>query len=271
MAFLRRKRTRGQAMIEFALILPVLVLLLLLAIDFGRVFFGWVALNNSVRIAASEAGYHPEGWDGGNPLVMAQQQAVYREEVVQDISTINCAPSGGGAWADDDIPDPAFIDMTGTTDPYEVGDHVRVNMSCDFSFLTPLVGIVVGDPLTISAGAEFPVKAGDIAGVPIGSSIPTPTPTPLPTPSPTPSPTPGPSATATPSATPSPTPAQCEVPQLFGLRANDAASVFHGPPYSFTGNLTINRPPNGNYVITGQNLTAGQMFPCTTDITVFGS
>ena len=54
--------SRGQAMVEFALILPLLLLVLLLAIDFGRVFFGWVALNNASRIAASEAGFHPEAW-----------------------------------------------------------------------------------------------------------------------------------------------------------------------------------------------------------------
>ena len=42
-----RKISRGQALVEFAFILPILVLLLLLAVDFGRVFFGWVALNNA--------------------------------------------------------------------------------------------------------------------------------------------------------------------------------------------------------------------------------
>ena len=33
-------------MVEFALIMPLLVLLLVMAIDFGRVFFGWVALDD---------------------------------------------------------------------------------------------------------------------------------------------------------------------------------------------------------------------------------
>ena len=30
-------------MVEFALVLPILALLLVLAVDFGRVFFGWVS------------------------------------------------------------------------------------------------------------------------------------------------------------------------------------------------------------------------------------
>ena len=50
-----RPRRRGQAMVEFALVLPLLVLLLVMAIDFGRVFFGWVALQNATRIAADYA------------------------------------------------------------------------------------------------------------------------------------------------------------------------------------------------------------------------
>ena len=34
-----RPRTRGQALVEFALVLPIMILVLLLAIDFGRLFF----------------------------------------------------------------------------------------------------------------------------------------------------------------------------------------------------------------------------------------
>ena len=103
--FVRRRRpvSRGQAMVEFALILPILVLLLLLAVDFGRVFFGWVAINNASRIAANEAAFHPEAWEGsGN----AQLKLIYRNQVLQDLQSINCEPPGGGTWQTSDIPDP---------------------------------------------------------------------------------------------------------------------------------------------------------------------
>ena len=39
-------RSRGQSLVEFALVLPMILLLMLIAIDFGRVFLGWVGLNN---------------------------------------------------------------------------------------------------------------------------------------------------------------------------------------------------------------------------------
>ena len=49
-------------MVEFALILPLLALLLIMAIDFGRVFFGWIALQNATRIAADTASQRANAW-----------------------------------------------------------------------------------------------------------------------------------------------------------------------------------------------------------------
>jgi beta-lactam-binding protein with PASTA domain len=171
--FVRRRRpiSRGQALVEFALILPVLVMLLLLAIDFGRVFFGWVALNNASRIAANEAAFHPEAWEGsGN----AQLKGIYRNQVTQDLQSINCAPAGGGVWQTADVPDPTYIDepSTPTVDAYEIGDHVRVTLTCHFSFLTPLVGFFMGDPMPIQAASEFSIKGGEINGIPVGNAPP---------------------------------------------------------------------------------------------------
>src|SRR5918999_1100510 len=51
---------RGQAMVEFALVAGLLALLLVVAVDFGRVFFGWVGVHNSSRVAANFAGTHPD-------------------------------------------------------------------------------------------------------------------------------------------------------------------------------------------------------------------
>ena len=40
--------------------LPILALLLVMAVDFGRVFFGWVALQNAARIGADYAASGPQ-------------------------------------------------------------------------------------------------------------------------------------------------------------------------------------------------------------------
>ena len=62
---LRRDRTRdhsrGQSMVEFALLIPALLLFMLIALDFGRVYLGYVNLQNLARIAANYRGERPDG------------------------------------------------------------------------------------------------------------------------------------------------------------------------------------------------------------------
>ena len=74
----RHSNARGQALVEMAIMLPVLILLLMLAIDFGRVFFGWVGLNNAVRIAAIEAGFNPQGWNDPSSTTWTVRQLCRR-------------------------------------------------------------------------------------------------------------------------------------------------------------------------------------------------
>src|SRR6185437_10682149 len=54
-------RARGQSLVEFALILPVLLLLTLIAVDFGRVYLGWINLQNMARIAADFGANNADG------------------------------------------------------------------------------------------------------------------------------------------------------------------------------------------------------------------
>ena len=160
--------SRGQAMVEFALMLPLLALLLVLALDFGRVFFGYVALQNAARVGANHAAQNPTAWSDGDVAL----QADYRAEVLRDMQAINCAPPGGTTWTTADIPNPTFTSLGGTADPYELGDHATVTLDCRMSFLTPLVEVIVGTPMNIAAEADFPVRGGVIAGTPVGSTPP---------------------------------------------------------------------------------------------------
>jgi len=49
-----KKRSRGQSLVEFALILPILLTLTGAAIDVARVYGGWVALEGASRDAAEQ-------------------------------------------------------------------------------------------------------------------------------------------------------------------------------------------------------------------------
>jgi hypothetical protein len=254
----RREKSRGQALVEFALILPILALLMLLAVDFGRVFYGWVALNNATRIAANQAAFDPAAWIAP---VNATDQASYRQKVVNDMLAINCAPLGGGTWTVAKIPDPVFINKTGTADAHEIGDYALVEMKCNFTFLTPLVGNIMGNPMTIGAKSEFAIRGGMINGVPIATAIPVPTPTP------TPVPTPVPTATPTPSPTPAPTAVPCVVPQLSALKVlPNGRSAW--TTAGFSASNYLHPQSGGSWVIDWQTLVFGQSYACNAVITV---
>jgi hypothetical protein len=155
-------------MVEFALVLPFLLLLLCGAIDFGRVFFSWVQLTNVARVGANYAATHPDAWGlPGNP----GEQAAYAAAMANDAAGITCTPPPGA-------PAPTFPDGRG------IGADARVELACQFDLITPLMSSFFGDDYTIRADATFPIRAGCV-GCP-----PAPTPPPQPTPSPTPTPAP---------------------------------------------------------------------------------
>jgi hypothetical protein len=164
-----RRRTRGQSLVEFALVAPVLLLIVLLGIDAGRLFFGWVNLQNTARIGANFAGIHPTAW---NVPGSAPDRARYQAQIQNDATVINCT-------LPNPLPTPEF------PDGQELGDLAVLGLDCEFDVLTPVVSAIIGESVTLSASAEFPIRTGIIAGgitVPPPGPIPTPTPTPTPTP-----------------------------------------------------------------------------------------
>jgi hypothetical protein len=67
--FLQRLwRQRGQTLVEFALILPVLMLVILGVIEFGRIFYGFSTLQNAARYGADVASKGPPHIDLLNPV-----------------------------------------------------------------------------------------------------------------------------------------------------------------------------------------------------------
>ena len=52
------KREKGQSMVELAILLPILLIILLGIIDFGRVFFAYVTITNAAREGARYGSLH---------------------------------------------------------------------------------------------------------------------------------------------------------------------------------------------------------------------
>lgn len=135
-----RRSRRGQAMVETALMLPLLLILLLGAIDFGRLFFSWVSLHQAARIAANHASIDTTTTSADIPALIASETAGMN--CAQGTPTLQYT-SGGSA----------------TTSP-QLGDYAHVTLSCDFSLLIPLSGLLFGDPIHMTALSSFPVRTG---------------------------------------------------------------------------------------------------------------
>ena len=164
-----RHRRRGQSLVEFAIVLPILLLLTLIALDFGRVYLGWINLQSMSRIAANLAANNPTAWQGGGD---ANVQAKYQNQIRNDAAATNCKlPLSGGVQT---APAPVFADTGGNGATDDVGDAVTVNLSCTFNLITPGIKNIVGGTITVSASSVFPVKSGMTAtaggGGPVGSA-----------------------------------------------------------------------------------------------------
>jgi len=157
---------RGQAVVELAIILPLLALLLVMAVDAGRLFFGWVALHNASRIGADYAASNADVWNGppeGNEL---DELALYEVLVREDLQALGCQG--------DPVPAPNF-DLDGNgTDDFDDGDLVQVQLTCAIGLLTPLAEAFLGSPATIRAHAEFPINRAYTTGLPGGGNPPPP-------------------------------------------------------------------------------------------------
>jgi PKD repeat protein len=150
-----RHRSSGQSVVEFTLMLPVFLLLIFGGIDFGRVFLGWINLNNTARIAANYAASNAVLLNSGDPVSVA----TYNKLVTDDASATNCTPPAP-------LPPPTYSPDT------ELGSSATVQVSCSFKIFTPIISSLVGNSVTVSSKAVFPIRKGAIAGVPPGGPAP---------------------------------------------------------------------------------------------------
>ena len=254
-----RAGKRGQSLTEFALTLPVTLLLVMFGLDFGRVFLGWISLTNAAREAANYAAMNPTAW-GASPN--ATVQAEYARLVTAETAGINCTMPNP-------IPVPTFPNGT------SLGSPASVSMTCKFHLITPVVGAILGNLISVTAGSSFPVRSGVIEG------IPTPSPSPSSSASsgsssgassaPSSAPTPTPSPTPTPLVTPSPTPVpMCDVPNLVSVKTSAASSKW--TKAGFTAANLVFSPlvgPRNNYTIKAQSLVADTSVACSSSMTVY--
>ncbi len=157
------RRRRGQSVVEFALVLPIFLALLLMAVDFGRLFFTYIQVSNAAREAAAYGATQPTDTVGMQARAVQEKNAQSQGEGPLDPiitsctsqigTTIACSASPGGAGS---------------------GNTLTVTVRQPFTFLTPLINDMFGGSLRMSASvttAVFVSAAGGTGGGP-GSCAP---------------------------------------------------------------------------------------------------
>ncbi len=198
----RRPPSRGQSIVELALILPVLMLLVAATLDLGRMFYSQITITNAAREGAYEAAYSPASFvsnancDKTTNRVMCRVLSEAKGSFVvvnkADVA-LSCTPSCAKG----------------------IGNNVKVTVLGHFSLITPLMAPFFGGSdvtLTSTASAQIITDPPLAVAAPTATPTPTPTPTPAPTPTPTPVPTGVPTPAPTASPTPTPTPVPCLAP-----------------------------------------------------------
>jgi hypothetical protein len=230
---------RGQALVEFALIVPVMLLMLVIAIDFGRLFFSYIEVSNAAREGANYAAAHAADATTGTTYTTGVMAAALGETDAQ-------AQRGEGGLQVVGFTVLSCFDPTAPTTPINcgtainsigIGDQVSVTVRQPFTFFTPLIGGFFGGHLNITSSATATILNPVITGLVIPS----------------------------PSTGASQAPGMCIVPNYYHTTWSDPGSTNTWHTAGFTGLLTN---AAGTHQIQRQTLTKGTSVPCTSNMTV---
>jgi hypothetical protein len=129
----RLRDSRGTSLVEAALITPLLLLLTLSIVDFGVLFYVYLALENGVSQATRYGVTGNLMDDPGNPgtplsrtdsMKLAMRQAAPTLTINDAAFTFNHMPAGGNAW------------VGGTGGPSEIE---KLSVSYTWTFYNPLM------------------------------------------------------------------------------------------------------------------------------------
>jgi hypothetical protein len=144
-------RSRGQSIVELALILPIFLLLIAGAVDLGRLFYAYVAIVNASKEGALFGAANPQcgtGAECGDPMNVVwhvRSEAGGLKDASGRPLTPTIACLGPGALA-----------RSGLSNCQD-GDTYRVGLSYDFRLITPILGSLLEHRLMLHTEADSTV------------------------------------------------------------------------------------------------------------------
>jgi Flp pilus assembly protein TadG len=156
-AYERRTHTRGQAVVEFALILPVLLALAGLVLDLSRVYQAWITLHAATRDAAE--------YVATTQTVHADAETAARDVVCLATKDVVGFTRATGATSDANCtaPSVSLDTFTYSTDPTIGGSDryplvtARVSSALNFRPLIPYPFLTSAGTLTVRVEQAFQI------------------------------------------------------------------------------------------------------------------
>ena len=139
-----RKDRRGQTLVEFALILPIFVLLLLGIVDLGRAVYA----NNTIQNAAREA---------VRVAIVDQNVTVIEAEAIQQAVALGIDAGD----VDVNFLDSDYTTGVCTTTP-EVACIVEVEVRYAYTAATPVLGNLVGT-INMAGSSRQPIESENVS------------------------------------------------------------------------------------------------------------
>ena len=128
----RRPRSRGQSLVEFALILPLLLIFLATVLDLGRIYYANISLLNAAREGAFQASKTPDSYQAGQPCNTTTNLVVCRVQLESKDTMVEVAASE------------IDVACSKTGCPLEANSTVTVKVDGRFELITPILGFIFG-------------------------------------------------------------------------------------------------------------------------------
>ena len=158
--WLRRRRSRGQALVEFAFVFPVIALMTFAFIDIGRAVFAYNTLTEAARQATRVAVVNQ--LDPVSGPWLCQSNRPVQNTADPDWTWRGCAVMSGGTIGVKAADVSIAYSTPGGTDlicsPHlNVGCLVTVTVSAQFTPITPVAGQLIG-AFTMSSTSQMPLE-----------------------------------------------------------------------------------------------------------------
>jgi Flp pilus assembly protein TadG len=124
-------KIKGQALVEMALILPIIILVLVAIIDFGLLFNNYLLVTNSSREGAREA-------------ALGQSDEDIQSDILHLLSTLKESEIS--------------INIYPSKSSRSQGSQVVITVGYQYKFLTPIIGRIFTSPMIVESKTTMRVE-----------------------------------------------------------------------------------------------------------------